>query len=46
VRFWRLIGKTSTHATEIHVEQEKLNSFMYRGLIKVPQEKNSRTGAL
>ena len=43
MRFWRLIGKTITQATEIFVEKQKLNSFMDRGLIKVIQ-KGDTTG--
>ena len=43
LRFWRLIGKTITQASEIFVEKVKLNSFMDCKLIKVKQ-KGDTTG--
>ena len=40
-RFWRMLGKIITQATAIFVENQKMNSFMDRGLIKVIQKRDT-----
>ena len=34
-RFWPMIGKTINDATQIFIEDQKLNVFLERGIIKV-----------
>ena len=40
-RYWRLLGKRIADAADIFVKKEKLNTILYRGMIKVIQKRET-----